>query len=563
MQSRRTHIGIMTQFFLSYCLAGIVAALVLLVLTTMHIHALTALACAGLVGGLAGLLLTFNIQLGLSRIEQALLLLARGQTAENPASGRQWPFTALFARLDQLNRIIEEQTQRETLTAGQRAQLLYTVSEAAVQEERNRLARELHDSIKQQIFSIGMSAAAIEARLSGGLGTVETPLADIQQSVQAAQSEMEALIQQLRPATLGITGVVENLRTQCQALAYRINGEATIEIGELPSTERLAPTTGDALQRILQEALSNIARHARAHKVSLSIGQEQDSLLVKLHDDGQGFAVKESTHGMGLANMQARANALGGSLQVQSRPGATTIIIRLPLVAGTSKSEERKVLNGLLRRAHSWYEYTNLCLQLTAVAILLALPFALVGTSICLTLLCLSLAYRKRYRVAQLAGVTSKEALALYNREYEISGTLCLVLGICAWYFPVALNGQAPHLLTILSAGASLVAVALALLLYWRYRGSITAYLRYLSPKERVDESKQHLRMLQMSLGIWLGVVVLALFIGQFELVFPPHTAEQWSSDATLALLVIWPVLELVNYALQGHFRARKTAQFE
>ena len=103
----------------------------------------------------------------------------------------------------------------------------------------------------------------------------------------------------------------------------------------------------------------------------------------------------------------------------------------------------------------------------------------------------------------------------------------------------------------------------LTLLIYWKYRGSITAYLRYLSPRERVDEGKEHLRLVQISFGVWVTVVILALFIGQFDLVFPPHTAYQWSSGATLALLALWPVLELANYIVQGHLQTRKTAQFE
>jgi signal transduction histidine kinase len=564
MQWRSTHLGVTAQFFLSYCCAGILAGIIALVLAAFHVPALTLIAGAGLAAGLAGLLLTFNIQRGLHRIERALDYLAQRQVVEGLEGGWQWPLSLLFTRVRQLRQTIEEQARREILTSEQRDQLLRTVSEAAVQEERNRLARELHDSIKQQIFSIGMSAAAIEARLSDGLTPVETPLADIQQSVQAAQSEMEALVQQLRPAPLSMIGVVENLRAQCQALAYRINGEAIFEVGELPSGERLLPTAADTLQRIVQEALSNIARHARARRVHFSIGQQENDLLAELRDDGQGFVVNERRRGMGLANMQARANSLGGNVQVQSRPGETLVSIRLPLVDELSpaESEQRRMIDSPAKRVQTWHKGANLLLQLTCLCILLALPFAPVGAGLCFTFICLALAYDSRRQLARLTTETSKEILALRNREYEGAASLLIVFSICVWYLPVALPERSPLLMEILAGAISCVALVFGLLACWKYRSNMAAYLRLLSSKERADEDRRLLVQLRSSLILWLVIALLALFIGQFNLSFPPRNAEQWSSDAIVALLICWPLIELAS-SLRGRVWARVLVTFK
>lgn len=546
--------GIIVQLFLSYLFVGMFTATCTVILAPMHLHALTLIVDGGLIGGLVGLVLTFNMQRAIHHVDRILVCLAQGQPIERLETGWFWPLNTLFTHALQLNDVMKGRIERESFSVEQRTMLLQRVREAAAQEERNRLARELHDSIKQQIFSISMSAAAIEARLTGGLGTIEIPLADIQQSVEAAQSELEALVEQLRPAALSMSGMIENLRTQCQALAYRINGQATVEVGTLPGSERLELSTGDALQRIVQEALSNIARHARAHNVRVSIGQQADALLVEIHDDGQGFEVDEATHGMGLANMRARADALGGSLSIQSRPGETTISLILPLLAPTGPwTEKRKEVERQTRWTRTLLEGAELLLQLTGVCILLELPFALVGAGLCLTLFCYYLAYHGRKRVVQLVGTDSKEALALSNRGYDSAIGLWLLFGIAAWYLPVALQGRMPLLLIGLATAISLAACVLALLATWKYQVSLVAYVGLLPMKERVDEGKQRLRQMWISFGVWLAIVILALFIGQFKLAFPPQTAAQWSSGAIVALLILWPLLLLVNY-MQNRF---------
>ncbi len=212
---------------------------------------------------------------------------------------------------------------------------LNRVRDQAAQEERNRLARELHDSIKQQIFSINLGAAAAQARWENDPQGAKQALADVRRSAQEAMIEMEALLQQLSPVPLEKVGLQQALRDQGQALGYRTGAEVTVEFGDLPDDDQLPPGAQEDLFRIAQEGLSNVARHARARHVRLYLGQQTPNgpLVLEIHDDGQGFDTEAHPNGMGLDNIRQRAALLGGALELDSRPGmGTTLRVTVPLV---------------------------------------------------------------------------------------------------------------------------------------------------------------------------------------------------------------------------------------
>jgi len=200
--------------------------------------------------------------------------------------------------------------------------------ESAAQQERRRLARDLHDSIKQQLFSIKLSSAAAEERWESDPGGARAALADVRRSAHAAMVEMQAMLSQLRPEPLANAGLVEALREQCEALGYRSGIPVHFEIGDLPPDDRLPDSTRENLFRIAQEALTNVARHARAREVHVRLGKvEQDgipSLLLQVRDDGQGFETAGQAAGMGLRNMRERLEAVNGTLEVRSAPGEGT-----------------------------------------------------------------------------------------------------------------------------------------------------------------------------------------------------------------------------------------------
>jgi signal transduction histidine kinase len=261
-----------------------------------------------------------------------------------------WLFALVYALLVALasnltHRLYTALRTREREIRDLRENLVARTRDAAVQQERNRLARELHDSIKQQIFSIGMGTAAVEARWDTDPRGAREALADVRRSSQEAMAEMNALLQQLSPAPLEKVGLVQALRDQCEALGYRTDAEVAVQFGELPSDDRLPAGAQESIFRVAQEAFSNVARHARAGHVRLYLGQREPGgpLTLEIHDDGQGFEVGEAEGGMGLENIRQRVSALGGQLALESAPSRGTML-RVDIPLGELAASPREAL---------------------------------------------------------------------------------------------------------------------------------------------------------------------------------------------------------------------------
>jgi hypothetical protein len=229
------------------------------------------------------------------------------------------------------------------MKAGTQEQLLQQASEAAAAAERNRLARDLHDSIKQQLFSIRMSAIAAKAHLHLEATKAQEALEDILRSSEEAQVEMQALLQQLRSAPLEHSSLAEAIQTQARALEYRSGARVSVEIADLPTIDRFPLSMQETLFRLVQEAFANIARHARAQHVSYSQTQDEKTLFVSICDDGQGFDMQAVHTGMGLANIQERVQSLDGTATIESEPSkGTTLSIQIPLLLPPETLEEQE-----------------------------------------------------------------------------------------------------------------------------------------------------------------------------------------------------------------------------
>lgn len=222
------------------------------------------------------------------------------------------------------------------------------IRDAAAQEERNRLARDLHDAVKQQIFAIQTSAATAETRLDEDAAGARQALAQVRQSAREAMTEMEAMLEQLRVAPLGNTGLVEAIRKQCEALAFRTGAIVDVEIGPLPADDALEPGAHQAIFRIVQEALANIGRHARAHRVRVSLQATSVRLVIGIQDDGRGFDPGSPPGGMGMHNMRTRAREIGGSLELESgdRTG-TRVTLSVPFETRDARAYLRRRALGL------------------------------------------------------------------------------------------------------------------------------------------------------------------------------------------------------------------------
>src|SRR5260370_36951075 len=186
---------------------------------------------------------------------------------------------------------------------------------------------------------------------------------------------MQALLQRLRPTALENGGLSESLRMQCEALGYRTGGEVPAELCDLPSDELLPIGAQETIFRIVQEGFANIARHARASHVWLSLRRQHDALLVEIGDDGQGFDLAQ-THerpdtygGMGLSNVRERINSLGGIMAVWSLPGkGTTLHLCIPLVKPHLQVQEHAKQESATaaRKTHRILRAGTLAAELTA-----------------------------------------------------------------------------------------------------------------------------------------------------------------------------------------------------
>lgn len=206
--------------------------------------------------------------------------------------------------------------------------LYHRSQEMAVLEERNRLARELHDSVTQQLFSMTLTAQAMQVHLQKNPQRASAQLKRLQETAAAALAEMRALIFQLRPPALSEHGLVTALQRHIAGLSRREGLRIELRV---TGDERLARGTEQGLYRIVQEALNNVIKHAQASNVNVVLDFRIDQVQVRIIDDGRGFQVtdlqaREGQH-LGLIGMRERAVELGGVMEVHSTIGQGTEII--------------------------------------------------------------------------------------------------------------------------------------------------------------------------------------------------------------------------------------------
>ena len=191
------------------------------------------------------------------------------------------------------------------------------IREAAGQQERNRLARELHDSIKQQIFVIQTAAATAQIRFDADAAGSRQALAQIREAARDAMTELEVMLDQLRAVPLANAGLVAALQKQSEAVGLQTGAGVDFRVGDLPPDGMVPAGTQQAILRVAQEALANVVRHARATRVSVSLGAAGGRLELRVEDNGAGMG--PGRHGgTGLSNMATRASEIGGALDVLS-----------------------------------------------------------------------------------------------------------------------------------------------------------------------------------------------------------------------------------------------------
>lgn len=217
---------------------------------------------------------------------------------------------------------------------------LYERSRAlAVLEERDRLARQLHDSVTQSLYGQVVFAGAGRKMIEGGdVKAAEQHLLRIEGAAQQALKEMRLLIYELRPAILKQEGLLGALGKRLDAVERRTGTKAHLLVKGEPA---LTLSQEESLYWIAQEALNNALKHAAAKSVTVRLNADGDLVTLDVVDDGRGFdpEAMEDTSGLGLTSMRERAQSLGGSLTIQSVPGGGTRV-RFTLDLGTTQPSD-------------------------------------------------------------------------------------------------------------------------------------------------------------------------------------------------------------------------------
>jgi NarL family two-component system sensor histidine kinase LiaS len=279
---------------------------------------------ASAVGTLTGLLITRNVTRRLRRITQAAEAWSKGEFAVEVRD----PTRDEIGQLGQdLNGMAE---QLHTLLA--------TREELAVVEERNRLARDLHDSIKQNVFATALLVGAARTHLPPDTQPAQSYLAEAEALAEQTRQELTALIRELRPARLADKGLVVVLRDYAEDWSRRMGIAVAMHVQGERAT---ALDVEEALFRVAQEALANVARHSRAMHVTIYLIWEGALVRLTIADDGIGFDVAHANgRGVGLASMRERLAAHNGSLHIASGPGATTVEATILLPSAEKPAQE-------------------------------------------------------------------------------------------------------------------------------------------------------------------------------------------------------------------------------
>jgi len=299
----------------------------------------TLLALTGgvLVAGLVvGYLLVTILTRPLSRLAEAARAVGRGELSQRMAvSGGD--------EVGQVTVAFNAMTEQLMAKEEERSQLLAKVI-AAQEEERKRIARELHDEAGQALTSILLGLKDLEdAHVTP---THKSRAADLRSLTAETLDLMRDMALELRPSTLDDLGLVAALRRYVADYGRKHALDADFHAGSLEGT-RLRPQTETALYRIAQEALTNVVRHANAGSVSVLLDRQDGHAILVVEDDGRGFDVERVRRSgapaqkLGLLGMEERAALIGGVLTIESQPGRTAVFVKVPMDGAGDGSDSR------------------------------------------------------------------------------------------------------------------------------------------------------------------------------------------------------------------------------
>ncbi|WP_297990806.1 sensor histidine kinase [Anoxybacillus sp.] len=283
---------------------------------------------SGCVGALFGVSFDWFWQKQWRTIEHALLQMEQGNIDLSHKQVTKELYD-VWEQIEKLQKHWLEQTKRAQKLATEKVKYEEELIERVISEERNRLARELHDSVSQQLFAASMMMSALMETYAGG-EREKKQLKLVEQMIHQSQLEMRALLLHLRPVQLKGKSLQDGMKELLMELAQKVPMEIKWKIEEVA----LDRGVEDHLFRILQESVSNTLRHAKANMLEVLLLERDGFVLLRVSDDGIGFDVEQTKSGSyGLQHMYERAAEIGGTLKIVSiKNKGTRLEVKVPLV---------------------------------------------------------------------------------------------------------------------------------------------------------------------------------------------------------------------------------------
>jgi len=300
---------------------------------------LVLLPCIIPLGLFFGFVSTIGFTRRLGNLSQASSALAEGDLSRRVHDTSGDEIGQLGRQFDGMADQLEDDTNQLRELANRNARLAEQAQRGAAVEERHRLARELHDGVKQHLFGVNLATSAALNLLDSDPESARVKLLEAKDLSREAQAEMESLLNELHPVGLDERGLVAALTDYLVTFENREG----IGVDWQPVEDLTLPIIYEqALFRVAQEALTNVTRHAEATQVTVELHVTSDTVTLLVADNGKGFdlAAIQTKTTMGLQGMQERIAGLGGILTVDAAPGAgTQLLANLPRSDSTEEGK--------------------------------------------------------------------------------------------------------------------------------------------------------------------------------------------------------------------------------
>ncbi|MGM0778389.1 MAG: sensor histidine kinase [Bacillota bacterium] len=261
-------------------------------------------------------------------VDTMLRQVEEGRQLDVPETGKE--LQSIAVRAEKIQKNMAEQAKISQKLANEKAEDIESRMQEIVSQERNRLARELHDSVSQQLFAASMMMSAITETQQEPEDRQAKQLKMVEEMIHQSQLEMRALLLHLRPAALKGKSLQEGIEELLVELLQKVSMEIEWKVETFP----LDKGVEDHLFRILQEAVSNTLRHSKSQNLEVLLIQRDDYAILRVADDGVGFDVEETKAGSyGLQNMYERAAEVGGSMKIISvKNKGTRLEVKVPIM---------------------------------------------------------------------------------------------------------------------------------------------------------------------------------------------------------------------------------------